>query len=73
MTERYEIAAHTLRCPTWDDRNSVSLPGHDADVLLHGGRDEALEHRHVAPHRALVRHPYSVGLPENYENTHTIY
>lgn len=56
-------------CPTWDDGNGVSLPGHDADVLLHGGGDEALEHSYVAPHRALVRHPHGVGLPENYKNT----
>lgn len=56
-------------CPTWDDGNSVSLPGHDADVLLHGGGDEALEHSYVAPHRTLVRHPHGVGLPENYKNT----
>lgn len=53
--------------PTWDDGNGVSLPGHDADVLLHGGGDEALEHSYVAPHRALVRHPHGVGLPENYK------
>lgn len=53
---------------TWHDGNSVPLPGHDADVLLHGGGDEALEHGYVAPHRALVRHPHSVRLPENYKN-----
>lgn len=61
-----------MHCPTWDDGNCVPLPGHHADILLHGGGDEALEHSYVAPHRALVRHPHSVGLPENYTNTRKI-
>lgn len=55
--------------PTWDDGDGVSLPGHDADIFLHGSWDEALEHSYVAPHGALIRHPHGVGLPENCTST----
>lgn len=61
------MMVHVL--PTWDDGDGVSLPGHDADIFLHGSWDEALEHSYVAPHRALIRHPHGVGLPENCTST----
>ena len=66
------IHIHSCDVYTWNDGNSVSLPGHNADVLLHGGGDEALEHSYVAPHRALVRHPHGIGLPENCKNAQKI-
>lgn len=58
--------------PTWSYGNSVSFPGYNADVLLHGSRDEALENSYVAPQWALIRHPHSIGLPENYANTQIV-
>lgn len=44
------------------DWHCVFLPGHNSDVGLHWGRDNALEDRHIASHGFLVLHPNSVGL-----------
>ncbi len=52
-------------CLTWNDGDSVLLPGHHTDVLLHSRGDEALEDGHVAPHGPLVRHANCVRFPEH--------
>lgn len=54
-----------IEFPTGDDGDGVFLPGHDADVLLDGWGDEALEHGNITPHGALVGHTDCVGLPEH--------
>lgn len=51
---------------TWDDGDSVFLPGHHADVLLDDRGDEALEDGDITPHGALVSHTDCVRLPEHW-------
>lgn len=72
MKTTYFKSAVTLNSPTvrgmsltWDDGDSVLLPGHHTDVLLHSRGDEALEDGHVAPHGPLVRHANRVRFPEH--------